>query len=200
MFPIYKIITSGFFFLHSLIFSPNIPHSPVRNRNVLILLKITLLLSTIMFWLKIKILIQVAIINLRSNIAFRPHKSWGQFMMLGLWVIPWTEERSSCGYDSTTVIRWCFLCISLSSIWNHSLVVSLATLCINTILYLSFPQSSFANTYLYPDHAPALQLLKYLWVLKKMQPLDYLSTNFLAHRHGNFAPPTSTHFLPPWFR
>lgn len=87
--------------------------------------------------------------------------------MLGLWVIPWMEERSSCGYDSTTVIWWCFLCISLSSIWNHSLVVSLATLCINTILYLSFRQSSFANTYLYPDHAPALQLLKYLLSFKK---------------------------------
>lgn len=151
-----------FFFLKSLFF-PNIPHSLRRNRNMLILLRITLLLTAIMFWLKIKMLIQVAIINVRSSLtAFRPHKSWGQFMMLGLWVTPWMEERSSCGCDSTTVICLCVLCISLSSIWNHSLVVSPDTLCINIILYLSFPQSSFANIYFYPDHAPSSQLLKYL--------------------------------------
>lgn len=104
------------FFLNSLFF-PTIPHSLIRNRNMLILLRITLLLTAIMFWLKIKMLIQVAIINARSSLtAFRPHKSWGQFMMLGLWVTPWMEERSSCGCDSTTVIWLCVLCISLSSI------------------------------------------------------------------------------------
>ena len=113
---------------------------------MLILLRITLLLITIMFWLKIKILIQVAIINLRSHLtAFRPHKSWGQFTMLGLWVIPWTEKghhvvvAPQLSFDgvfsvslcplSEIILRWCLqtLCVLIlfyiSALHSHHLLI-----------------------------------------------------------------------------
>lgn len=83
------------------------------------------------------------------------------------------------------------LCISLSSIWNHSLALSPEIL--YTIAHASYPWSSFANIHLYLDSAPSSQLLKDFLSFSPHSSMAFLcssclhpfSTFLFRYCHGN---------------